>query len=120
MGLAFIRSTARQPHVKQWSEAYQRAADDLFAGISSPIDRILIATPAPGTSMCEGEPVHIRLVQERVLAYRDVVPVAELAKPSLDVLEALNECYGILDGHINEVNHLAGTISIQVGKKRTP
>lgn len=117
MGLAFIRSTARKPHVKQWSYAYQCAADDLFAGISSAIDRVLLAIPRPGSAVCEGEPVYLRLIDERVLAYKGIEPIAELEKPSLDVLEALNQCHGILDGSVKEVNELAGTLSIQVGKK---
>lgn len=117
MGLAFIRSTARKPHVKQWSYAYQCAADDLFAGIFSAIDRVLLAIPTPGSAVCEGEAVYLRLVDERVLAYKGVEPVAELEKPSLDVLEALNHCHGILDGSVKEVNELAGTLAIHVGKK---
>lgn len=116
MGLAFIRSTARKPHVKQWSYAYQCAADDLFAGISSTIERVLLATPRLETALCEGQAIHLRLIEERVLAYRGIELAAEIEKPSLDVLEALNQCHGILDGYIKEVNELAGTVSIHVGK----
>jgi hypothetical protein len=117
MGLAFIRSTARKPHIKQWSYAYQSAADDLFAGLSAAVGRVLLAVPRPGSAVCEGEPIHLRLIDERVLAYKGVVPVADLERPSPDVLEALVQCYGILDGSIKEVNELAGTLSIEVGKK---
>lgn len=117
MGLAFIRSTARKPHVKQWSYAYQCAADDLFAGISTAIERVLLAIPLPGSTVCEGDAIHLRLIDERVLAYKGIEPIADLEKPSLDVLEALNQCHGILDGSIKEVNELAGTLSIRVGRK---
>ena len=117
MGLAFIRSTARKPHVKQWSYAYQCAADDLFAGISTAVDRILLAIPRSGSPVCEGDAIHLRLIDERVLAYKGIEPVAELERPSLDILEALNQWHGILDGSVKEVNELAGMLSIRVGKK---
>ena len=116
MGQNFIRSTA-QPHTKSWRREYANASGDLFAGVCAPVERTLLATPTNGGALSEGECVHVRLVEQLVLVFRELSFVAEIEKPSLDVLESLASCYGVLDGYVDEVNNLAGVVSVHVGQR---
>jgi len=117
MGQNFARKTA-QPHTKAWRGEYANASGDLFAGMCAPVERTLLATPRAGINLTEGEPIHVRLVEQRVLVFRDLSQVGEIDKPSFDVLESLATCYGVLDGHVEEVNELANAVSVHVGERR--
>src|SRR5205814_1471707 len=110
MGLAFIRSTARS-HTKSWNAEYLKAGSDLFASVSAPIERTLLSTVIPGAgAIRDQECVHVRLLEERVFVYRELTLLGEIEKPSLDIVEGLRSCYGVVDAYVEEVNEIAGVI----------
>jgi hypothetical protein len=65
----------------------------------------------------ELDPVTVRLSNDRVLVLKDIFPLAEIEKPSLDLIETLGACHGVLAGFIDETNNFAGTVSVYVGSK---
>lgn len=117
MGQNFARKTA-QPHTKSWRSEYANASGDLFAGMCAPVERTLLATPGKNAILSEGESIHVRLVEQRVFVFRDLNQVAEIDKPSLDVLESLATCHGVLDGYVEEINQFANAVSVHVGARR--
>lgn len=116
MGTDFIRSTA-SAHTKSWSAEYQKAADDLFVQHCASYGRSFLAIPHSHIALREGEPVYVRAIQERVLVFRDLSPIAEIEMPTLDLKESLGASCGILDGYIDDVNPLANVVSIHIGKE---
>ena len=116
MGLDFIRKTALS-HTKAWSTEFRRAADDLFAPTSTSVRRSFLATVVDEGVLQEGDPVIIRLSNDRVLVLKDIYPLAEIEKPSLDLIETLSASHGVLAGFIDETNNLARAVSVHVGDK---
>lgn len=116
MGIDFIRSRANS-HRKSWSAEYQHAADDLFAQHCASYGRSYLAIPQTKIEIHENEPVYIRGVHEKVLVMRDLSPIAEIEKPTLDLKESLNASCGILDAYIDDINRLANVVSVRIGKK---
>lgn len=116
MGTDFIRSKA-SAHTKSWSAEYRRAADDLFAQHCASYGRSFLAIPHPHVAFQEGEPVYVRAIQERVLVFRDLSPIAEIETPTFDLKESLDASCGILDGHIDDVNPIANVISVNIGRE---
>ncbi len=117
MGLNFIHKTA-VTHTTAWSTEYQKAAQDMFAAPCDVIDRTYLAPMRDKGVLNVGDCVNVRLMNERVLVYKDLQLAAEIDKPSLDLRESLNSCYGILPGQIEETNDLAGVASVHVGARR--
>ncbi len=116
MGTDFIRSNA-SAHTKSWSAEYQQAADDLFVQHCASYGRSFLAIPQTHIALREGEPVHVRAIQEKVIVFRDLSPIAEIEMPTLDLKESLDASCGILDGYIDDVNPLANVVSIHIGKE---
>lgn len=116
MGTDFIRSRA-SAHTKSWSAEYRRAADDLFAQHCTSYGRSFLAIPQSHVTFREGEPVYVRAIQERVLIFRDLSPIAEIEMPTLDLKESLDASCGILGGYIDDVNPLANVVSVHIGRE---
>lgn len=116
MGLDFLRKTALS-HNKAWSVEFRQAADDLFAPTYMSIRRSFLASIYEEGVLEEGDPVTVRLSNDRVLVLKDIYPLAEIEKPSLDLIETLSACHGVLAGFIDETNNLARVVSVRVGEK---
>lgn len=116
MGLDFLRKTAKA-HTKAWNAEFQRGAEDLFAPNCSTIRRSFLASVIAQGTLHEGDEVSVRLHNDRVIVLRDLAPLAEINKPSLDLVETLNACFGVLHGVVEETNDLADTVSVFVGSK---
>ena len=116
MGVDFLSKTA-QSHTKAWSREFQRAADDLFAATPTSIRRSFLASVLEEGTLHEGDPVTVRLSSDRVIVLKDIYPLAEIEKPSLDLVETLSACHGVLAGFIDETNEYAGAVSVYVGER---
>jgi hypothetical protein len=115
MGLNYIYKT-RLPNTKSWSAAFQRASRDIFSADCLIVDRTYLAPLRDATVLKSGDFVNVRLIEEKVLIFKDIRIAAEIEKPSLDLLENLNCANGILPGEVEEVNELAGVASVHVGR----
>lgn len=115
MGLNFVHKTA-VAHRTAWAAEFRRAAGDMFAASCKVIDRTYLAAIV-GNDLNDGDDVNVRLINERVLVYKDLSLAGEIDKPSLDLVETLKSCYGILPGQIEETNDL-GFASVHVGIRR--
>ena len=118
MGLNFIHKTAAS-HTKAWSAEFQKASRDMFAADCIVVDRTYLATIRDRDLLKNGDCVNVRLVEKRVCVYKELRFAAEIEKPSLDLLENLNTCFGILPGQVEETNDLAGVASVHVGGRTT-
>lgn len=116
MGLDFLRKTAKE-HTKAWNAEFQRGAEDLFAPTCSTIHRSFLASVVAQGTLHEGDEVAIRLHNDRVMVLKDLFPLAVIDKPSLDLVETLNACFGVLHGVVDETNDLADTVSVFIGDK---
>lgn len=116
MGLNFIHKTAAT-HTTAWNAEFHKAAQDIFAAPCGVIDRTYLAPMYGKDLLKEGDCINVRLIEERVLVYKELQLAAEIDKPSMDLRESLNSCYGILPGQIDEVNDLAGVVSVHVGER---
>ena len=116
MGTEFIRSTAVS-YTKQWSAEYEHAADDLFVQDCISHGQSFIVSPHPNYQTEEGEPLHVRLIDDRVFVLRDLVIIGEIERPTVDLRESLDSGCGIRDAFIDEVNEYAQTYSVCIGTK---
>ena len=116
MGLNFILKTAI-PHTKAWKADFQDAARDMFAADCVVIDRSYLASQRDPAALELGDHVNVRLSGNQVLVYKDICLVAEIVKPSLDLIENLNSCYGILSGQVDDTNEMAKVVSVRVGRR---
>lgn len=64
MGVDFLRKTA-QSHAKAWSTEFQRSSEDLFAPTCDSLRRSFLAAVSGEAALREGDPVTIRLVDDR-------------------------------------------------------
>lgn len=116
MGIDFLHKTGKQ-HTKAWSDEFLRGSEDLFAPSFASIRRSFLASLLEEGALKEGDPVIVRHCNDRVLVLRDIYPLAEIEKPSLDLLETLNACCGVLSGFVEEVIDCAGAVSVRIGRE---
>lgn len=114
MGIDFLHRTGKQ-HTKAWSDEFLRGSNDLFAPTFASIRRSFLASLLEEGTLKEGDPVIVRHCNDRVLILRDIYPLAEIEKPSLDLLETLSASYGILPGVIEETIDFASAVSVRIG-----
>lgn len=117
MGTDFLRKTGK-PHTKAWSDEFIRGADDLFAPTSASIRRSFLASLLEDGTLREGDQVVVRHCDDRVFVLKDIYPLAEIDKPSLDLLETLGACHGVLAGVVEETIEFAKAVSVRVGAER--
>lgn len=117
MGVDFLRKT-KLAHAKAWSTEFQRSSEDLFAPTCDSLRRSFLASVSDEAALREGDPVTVRLVNDQVLVLKEIYPIARIEKPSLDLVEHLAACYGVLPGYIDDTNEFARTVSVFVGEKK--
>lgn len=114
MGLDFLRRTAKSSR-KAWDHGKQELSNStLFSGQPPCQTRTVLAEADDGTNPCVGETVTLHISDQDMLLVREKTPIGKVPSPPSDLVTGMRDAGGCALGHIRQVNHLSGTVDVEI------
>jgi hypothetical protein len=112
MGLDFIKKAAPTFHKALDRRAVELRTPTLFNRDVPSIVRSASAEICHGSSITPGEQVHLRILNNKLIAQRDNVVVAEFPAPPAEFFNQVQAGAGIERGVVRAVHDLSQTVEI--------
>jgi hypothetical protein len=114
MGLDFIRKTAPSFHRALDRRRVQLRTPKLFGRDIPVVARTASADICGGAPVAAGEKVLLRVIEDKVVAQRDNLVIAEFANPPAEFVNHLHAGAGVGEGEIKSCQHLSQTVEIGI------
>lgn len=114
MGTEFIRKAA-PAFRKSWDRrAVELATPDLFTQQPICAAQTAAADIIGHAALKLGDVLIVRLMNNRLTAFRGITEVARFSTPSTELIDAVRSTYGMAKGIVEQVHELAGVVEISI------